>query len=65
MTTLLQSVANPIEYILFLPTGGDFLLPVNPSVHTTSQSIVAVNLRKYYPDPDTFSWTTWDIIERF
>ncbi len=56
---------EPIEYILFLSTGGDFLLPVNPGGHAAYQNFVATNLRKYYPNPDAFSPATWDIIKRF
>lgn len=41
------------------------MLPVNPGGHATYQNFVAVNLRKYYPNPDTISRATWDIIERF
>ena len=41
------------------------MLPVNPGGHAAYQNFVATNLRKYYPNPDTFSRTTWDIIERF
>ena len=41
------------------------MLPVNPGGHAAYQNFVATNLRKYYPNPDSFSRTTWDIIERF
>ena len=41
------------------------MLPVNPGGHAAYQNFVVTNLRKYYPNPDTFSRATWDIIERF
>ena len=41
------------------------MLPVNCGSHADYQNSVLTNLRKYYPDPDTFSRDTWDIIERF
>lgn len=45
--------------------GGDFLLPVNCGSHSDYQNFVVKNLRKYYPNPDSISRSTWDIIERF
>ena len=41
------------------------MLPVNSGGHAVYQNFVVENLRKYYPDPDVFSKSTWDIIERF
>lgn len=41
------------------------MLPVNSGGHAAYQNFVVENLRKYYPDPDVFSKSTWDIIERF
>ena len=41
------------------------MLPVNCSSHADYQNFVVKNLRKYYPDPDTITRSTWDIIERF
>lgn len=41
------------------------MLPINPGGHAAYQNFVASNLRKYYPNPDSFSRATWDIIERF
>ena len=41
------------------------MLPVNSGGHTAYQNFVTENLRKYYPDPEAISLSTWDIIERF
>lgn len=41
------------------------MLPINCGSHSDYQDFVAQNLRKHYPDPDAFSRSTWDIIERF
>lgn len=41
------------------------MLPVNSGGHAAYQNFVVENLRKFYPDPDVFSKSTWDIIERF
>lgn len=41
------------------------MLPVNSGGHTAYQNFVVENLHKYYPDPDVFSKSTWDITERF
>lgn len=41
------------------------MLPVNCGSHADYQNFVVTNLRKYYPDPDSFSRSTWDIIDRF
>lgn len=41
------------------------MLPVNPGGHAAYQNFVATNLRKYYPNPDALSRSTWDIIDRF
>lgn len=41
------------------------MLPVNCGSHTDYQNFVVTNLRKYYPNPDALSRSTWDIIERF
>jgi hypothetical protein len=41
------------------------LLPVNSGGHSAYQNFVLENLRKYYPDPDSLSRSTWDIIDRF
>ena len=41
------------------------MLPVNSGGHAAYQNFVAVNLRKYYPNPDALSKATWDIIDRF
>lgn len=41
------------------------MLPVNCGSHADYQNFVATNLRKYYPNPDAISHSTWDIIERF
>lgn len=41
------------------------MLPVNCGCHSDYQNFVAANLRKYYPNPDSLAFSTWDIIERF
>ena len=41
------------------------MLPVNCGSHADYQNFVFSNLRKYYPDPDSISKSTWDIIDRF
>ena len=41
------------------------MLPVNTGGHSTYQNFVVENLRKYYPNPDALSRSTWDIIDRF
>lgn len=41
------------------------MLPVNSGGHSAYQTHVVTNLRKYYPNPDSISRSTWDIIERF
>lgn len=41
------------------------MLPVNAGGHTAYQNFVVENLRKYYPNPDALSRSTWDIIDRF
>lgn len=41
------------------------MLPVNCGSHADYQNFVVENLRKYYPDPDAISQSTWDIIDRF
>ena len=41
------------------------MLPVNTGGHSTYQNFVVENLRKYYPNPDSISRSTWDIIDRF
>ena len=41
------------------------MLPVNTGGHSTYQNFVVENLRKYYPNPDALSCSTWDIIDRF
>jgi len=41
------------------------LLPVNCGGHSDYQNFVVKNLRKYYPNPDSLSRSTWDIIDRF
>lgn len=41
------------------------MLPVNCGSHADYQNFVVENLRKYYPDPDSISHSTWDIIDRF
>lgn len=41
------------------------MLPVNCGSHAGYQNFVVENLRKYYPNPDSISHDTWDIIDRF
>ena len=41
------------------------MFPVNTGGHSTYQNFVVENLRKYYPNPDALSRSTWDIIDRF
>ena len=41
------------------------MLPVNTGGHSTYHNFVVENLRKYYPNPDALSRSTWDIIDRF
>ena len=41
------------------------MLPVNCGSHADYQNFVVENLRKYYPNPDSISHDTWDIIDRF
>ena len=41
------------------------MLPVNTGGHSTYQNFVVENLRKYYPNPDALSRSTWDIIDHF
>ena len=41
------------------------MLPVNTGGHSTYQNFVVENFRKYYPNPDALSRSTWDIIDRF
>ena len=41
------------------------MLPVNSGGHSAYQEFLTLNLRKYYPDPDSLPRSTWDIIERF
>ena len=41
------------------------MLPVNCGSHADYQNFVVENLRRYYPDPDSISMSTWDIIDRF
>ena len=41
------------------------MLPVNCGSHADYQNFVLENLRKYYPNPDSFARSTWDIIDRF
>ena len=41
------------------------MLPVNCGSHSDYQNFVVVNLRKYYPNPDSIARSTWDIIDRF
>lgn len=41
------------------------MLPVNTGGHSTYQNFVVENLRKYYPNSDALSRSTWDIIDRF
>ena len=39
--------------------------PVNIGGHSAYQERVLTQLRKYYPNPDALSRSTWDIIDRF
>ena len=41
------------------------MLPVNSGGHSAYQDFLLAQLRKYYPVPDFFSHSTWDIIDRF
>lgn len=41
------------------------MLPVYSGGHSAYQDFVVTNLRKYYPNPDSISRATWDIIDRF
>ena len=41
------------------------MLPVNCGSHADYQNFVVETLRKYYPDPNVLTRSTWDIIERF
>ena len=41
------------------------MLPVNSGSHSAYQNFVTINLRKYYPDPDSLPRSTWGIIEHF
>lgn len=41
------------------------MLPVNSGGHSAYQDFVVLNLRKYYPNPDSIARSTWDIIDRF
>lgn len=41
------------------------MLPVILGGHSAYQDFVLENLRKYYPDPDSISRSTWTIIDRF
>ena len=41
------------------------MLPINCGSHADYQNFVVLNLRKYYPNPDSLAKSTWDIIERF
>lgn len=41
------------------------MLPVNSGGHAAYQDFVLANLRKHYPNPDSFARNTWDIIDRF
>ena len=41
------------------------MLPVNCGSHADYQNFVVENLRKYYPDPNALTRSTWNIIERF
>ena len=41
------------------------MLPFNSGGHSAYQDFVTENLRKYYPNPESISRSTWDIIERF
>lgn len=41
------------------------MLPVNSGGYSAYQDFLLTQLRKYYPVPDSFSHSTWDIIDRF
>lgn len=41
------------------------MLPVNTGGHSAYQDFVALNLRKFYPNPNSLPTSTWDIIEHF
>ena len=41
------------------------MLPINCGSHADYQNFVVLNLRKYYPNPDSLAKSTWDIIDRF
>ena len=41
------------------------MLPVNTGGHSAYQNFVIENLRKYYPNPNDISRSTWHIIEHF
>ena len=41
------------------------MLPINCGSHADYQNFVVTNLRKYYPNPNTLTRSTWDIIEWF
>lgn len=41
------------------------MLPVNSGGHSAYQDFLLDQLRKYYPVPDFFPHSTWDIIDRF
>ena len=41
------------------------MLPVNSGGHSTYQDFLLTQLRKHYPVPDSFSHSTWDIIDLF
>ena len=41
------------------------MLPINCGSHADYQNFVVTNLRKYYPNPNTLTRSTWDIIELF
>lgn len=41
------------------------MLLVNSCGHSAYQNFVVTNLRKYYPNPDSISRSTWDISDRF
>lgn len=41
------------------------MLPDISGGHSAYQNFVVTNLRKYYPNPDSISRSTWDIIDRF
>jgi hypothetical protein len=41
------------------------MLPVNSGGHTAYQKFFLSQMRKYYPNPESISRSTWDIVERF